>query len=266
MVTDWVQADPLHAFTIHGLLTTHLLGRSLIEVHSTITSTNDRMRHLARTGVALPGAVVLAEEQSQGRGRAGNAWVSLPGAGLWMTVLVTRGTAPPGLLTLGAGVAVRRAVEREAGVQAALKWPNDLEVGGAKLCGILGEVVGEKAIALGIGINVHLSPPPAEIGRAPIALDDVAGQPVVRNLLAAHLLAELEQVLADLESGDRQAQVLAAWREGCSHLGQRVQVTPGPHTEIGIALDIDPSGALLLRREDGTVVAVHAGSLAVMPS
>jgi len=263
MSIDWIAADPLDVDILRGLLTTRTLGRGQLEVHRSLTSTNDRMRELARAG-AGPGVVVLAEEQTRGRGRAGRDWISLKGAGLWMTMLVARGTEPPGLITLGAGVAVRRAV-RALGVEAELKWPNDLEVGGAKLCGILGEAIGEGTIALGIGVNVHQSPPAPAIGRAAIALDQAAGRPVARNLLAARLLDQLEQVLVDLESG-RQSQVLAAWREGCSHLGRQVQVTEGAQDETGVATDIDSAGALLVRRRDGTVVAVHAGSLAVLAS
>jgi BirA family biotin operon repressor/biotin-[acetyl-CoA-carboxylase] ligase len=167
-------------------------------------------------------------------------------------------------VTLGAAVAVRRAVARASGVEAALKWPNDLEVGGAKLCGILGEVVAEKAIALGIGLNVHEAPPVEEIGRPAIALDQAAGRPVARNPLAALLLADLEQVLDDIRSG-HDAQLLAAWRDGCNHLGQRVRIMTGAEPEtgdaIGVAVDIDAAGALLLRRDDGKVVEVVAGSL-----
>lgn len=262
MSTDWLAVDPLDADLLRGLLTTRSLGRPL-EVHRRLTSTSDRVRELARTG-ARPGIAVLAEEQTRGRGRAGRAWISPPGVGLWMTVLAAPREVSPGLVTLGAGVAVRRAVARLSGVEAALKWPNDLEVGGAKLCGILGEVVAEKGIALGIGLNVHEAPPVEEIGRAAIALDQAAGRPVARNPLAALLLADLEQVLDDIRSG-HEAQVLASWREGCNHLDERVQIVTGAKPEagdtIGVAVDIDAAGALLLRRDDGKVVPVVAGSL-----
>ncbi len=277
MAIDWLAADPLDAHLLQSLLTTRSLGRRL-EVHRTLPSTNDRARELARAG-ATPGLVVIAEEQTRGRGRMGRAWISRPGIGLWMTVLVGGPEhVPSGLLTLGAGVAVKRAIARACGVEAGLKWPNDLEVGEAKLCGILGEVVRESTIALGIGINVHESPPAGAIGRAAIALDQAAGRPVARNPLAALVLAELERMLADL-GGGLEAQVLAAWREGCNHLGSPVQVTTGVNAAgareggaegagvtTGIALDIDSTGALLLRRDDGTVVPMIAGSLTALHS
>jgi BirA family biotin operon repressor/biotin-[acetyl-CoA-carboxylase] ligase len=261
MATDWLAADPLDVDILRRLLATRTLGRGVLEVHRSLGSTNERMRELARAGVG-PGAVVLAEEQTRGRGRGGRDWISLAGAGLWMTVLAARGVEPPGQMTLGAGVAVRRAV-RALGVRAELKWPNDLEIGGAKLCGILGEAIGDSTIGLGIGVNVHEAPPAAAIGRTAVALDQAAGGPVARNRLAALLLGELEQVLDDLDRG-RQAQVLAAWREGCSHLGREVQVTAGAKDETGVATDIDSAGALLVRRVDGTVVRVYSGSLAVL--
>ncbi len=265
MATDWLAADPLDPAVIRALLATSGLGR-VLEVHRSLASTGDRVRDLARAGSAAPGLAVLAEEQTRGRGRAGRAWVSPPGAGVWMTVLVAPGPVAPGLVTLGAGVAVRRAVGRVAGVTATLRWPNDLEVGGEKLCGILGESVpggAPSAVALGIGLNVHGAPAPEVIGRPAAALDLAAGRPIARNLLVAALLSELERVLGDLAAG-RSAPVLAAWREGCSHLGMRVEVVGGEEVQRGIAVDIDATGALLLEVAGGRVVPVVAGSLAVL--
>jgi BirA family biotin operon repressor/biotin-[acetyl-CoA-carboxylase] ligase len=268
MTIDWVLTDPLDAAAIRDLLRAARFGRRL-EVHRRLASTGDRVRELAAAG-AEEGLAVIADEQTQGRGRRGNAWLSPAGAGIWMTVLVEVGGAAPGTVTLGAGVAARRALERGAGVAPGLKWPNDLEAAGAKLGGILAETVGPAAaggmrVALGIGINVHAAP--AGLGRAATALDALAGRPLARNPLAAALLDELEVLLDALRAG-RAAQVLAAWREACNHLGAEVEVTgaggaPEPPLR-GVALDVDERGALLLRRPDGRVEAVLAGSLRVV--
>ena len=178
------------------------------------------MRELALAGAA-PGLVVLAEEQGAGRGRHGRSWVSPPGAGIWMTVLLPAATPAggpspepiPGLVTLAAALAVRRAVAQVTGFTPGLKWPNDVMVGDAKLCGILGEMLGDSGIALGIGVNVHDSPPDEALGgRRATHLDRELGAPVERNLLAASIVNQLEQVDDDLRAG-RAAQVLAAWRE-----------------------------------------------------
>ena len=118
------------------------------------------------------------------------------------------------------------------------------------------------AVALGIGLNVHAVPAPEAIGRRAAALDQAAGRPIARNLLVAALLAELERLLDDLAAG-RSAQVLAAWREGCSHLGAVVEVAGGDEVQRGVAVDIDATGALLLRLASGDVVPIVAGSLTV---
>jgi BirA family transcriptional regulator, biotin operon repressor / biotin---[acetyl-CoA-carboxylase] ligase len=216
-----------------------------------------------------PGMAVLAEEQLQGRGRLGRDWVSPPGAGVWMTVMLPGATPPhdpgAGLITLAAGLAVRRAVHAVTGFAPGLKWPNDVMAGDAKLCGILGEMLGEHGVALGIGVNVHDSPPAAALGgRRATHLDRELGHghAVERNLLAASILNELEKVDDDLRAG-RGAQVLAAWRESCNHLGQAVTVDLGARMEHGIAVSVNAEGGLLLSRPDGSLTTLWSGSLFV---
>jgi BirA family biotin operon repressor/biotin-[acetyl-CoA-carboxylase] ligase len=263
MASDWTQADPLDAAAITGALATRWLGREILTVPR-LGSTQDRVRELALTG-ARPGLALLAEEQTAGRGRQGQAWISAPGAGVWMTVLLPR--AASGIVTLGAAVAVRRALARSTGFRAALKWPNDLVVGEAKLCGILGEALGEHGVALGIGLNVHASPPAGAANKDLPAthLDRELGRMVERNALVAAMLNELEAVVEELGAG-HSAQILADWREGCSHLGRRVEVTTGPTMETGTAIGVDENGALLLARSDGTLAAIWSGSLRVLPA
>jgi BirA family transcriptional regulator, biotin operon repressor / biotin---[acetyl-CoA-carboxylase] ligase len=229
----------------------------------TVGSTNDHVRALALAG-HLPGLTVLAEEQTAGRGRQGRTWISPPGVGVWMTVLLPAGLGS-GVLTLGAAVAVRQAVIRTTGFAPALKWPNDLVVGQAKLCGILGEGLGEHGVALGIGLNVH-APSTAPPDFAATHVDRELGRPVTfRHRLAAAILNELETVTEALAAG-RSAQILAAWREGCDHLGRMVTIAMGPQTEVGRAIDVDDAGALILERSDGSRATVWSGTLRVIPA
>ncbi len=262
MSVDWVRRDPLDAEVVRALLTTSWLGGE-VEVHRSLTSTNDRARARARGG-ATAGLVVLAEEQTRGRGSGGRPWLSPPGTGIWMTALVAAPAAAPGLVTLGAGVAVVRAIGGTTGVAAALKWPNDVLAGGAKLCGILGEVLPERMIALGLGVNVHAAPPDTELERPAVALDQLAGRPVERNRLAAAILGEIEDVMVYVSAGSS-ARVLAFWRENCHHLGMRVRVSAGEWAVVGVAIDIEATGALLIRLDDDRVVPVVAGSLDILP-
>ena len=128
-------------------------------------STNDDLLAAARAGAA-EGAVLVAEHQTRGRGRQGRQWVSRTGSALIFSVLLRPAAVPPadrGWLPLLTGVAVARALRQQAGVDAALKWPNDVLAGGAKLAGILAEQAGE-AIVMGVGLNVAATrdelPPP----------------------------------------------------------------------------------------------------------
>jgi BirA family biotin operon repressor/biotin-[acetyl-CoA-carboxylase] ligase len=267
MGEDWTRTDPLDPAEISAELRTRWLGRPLV-VTPRLGSTQDRVRELALEGLR-PGLALLAEEQTSGRGRQGRIWVSAPGAGVWMTVLLAPLTN--GLVSLGAGVAVRRALAFATGFRPALKWPNDLVAGEAKLCGILGEALGERGIALGIGLNVHASPTlAAGPGGSPqdlptTHLDRELDRPVARNHLVAAILNQLETVVDELAAG-RSAQILAEWREGCSHLGRRVQVAMGPQMETGTAIGVDENGALLIERADGSLAAVWSGTLRILPA
>jgi BirA family biotin operon repressor/biotin-[acetyl-CoA-carboxylase] ligase len=167
----------------------------------------------------------------------------------------------PSLVTLAAALAVRRAVALVTGFTPGLKWPNDVMVGDGKLCGILGEMLGGIGIALGIGVNVHDSPPDEALGgRRATHLDRELGAMVERNHLAASIVNQLEQVDDDLRAG-RAAQVLAAWRESCSHLGQAVTVDLGARMEHGIAVSVNAEGGLVLARPDGSLTTLWSGSL-----
>ncbi|MGD8396626.1 MAG: biotin--[acetyl-CoA-carboxylase] ligase [Candidatus Eiseniibacteriota bacterium] len=263
MATDWRQRDPLDAAAIRAALTARGVERPL-EVHQQLPSTHDRVRELAGGG-APPGTAVIADAQTAGRGRHGRSWHSPPGLGLYLSVLVEPHRLGVGLLMLSAAVAVRRAIVAAGGPTATVKWPNDLEVGGRKVCGILCEAWSGRHGALGIGINVHHADrdlPPELAGRA-MSLDAMAGAPVVRNALAAQVLAELAECEAALARGHGAAW-LHAWRAACSHLGRRVTVTSGESMLAGTALDVDRDGALRLRLDDGRVQRVLAGQLRVV--
>jgi len=166
------------------------------------------------------GSIVMADEQTAGRGRLDRRWESPPGTGL----LVTYVLAPRPLLVFAAGVAAAEA----CGSQVRLKWPNDLVVDGRKLGGVLAELRGDRAL-VGIGINLTWSPP----GAAQLDAD--------REML----LADLSRLLSDwLKASD--AAILGAWRDRSWTLGQRVRVE-GPNEAFeGVAEDIDADGALLV--------------------
>ncbi|QLG62650.1 biotin--[acetyl-CoA-carboxylase] ligase [Halorarum salinum] len=226
-----------------------------VEFHDSVGSTNDRARELAAEGAT--DVAVVADEQTDSRGRLDREWRS-PRGGVWLSILV-RPDVPPAhapAFTLAAAVAVARAC-REAGVDARIKWPNDVVVGGRgarggrKLCGILTEMEGEADrvswLVVGIGLNANVDPDDLPGGTDATSLARELGRDVDRRVLTQRVLEEFDDLTADPDS------VLPAWREHADTLGRRVRVeTPGDVVE-GIAEDVAFPGALLVDTDDGEV-------------
>ncbi|PSP68471.1 biotin--[acetyl-CoA-carboxylase] ligase [Halobacteriales archaeon QH_6_68_27] len=226
-----------------------------VEYHGAIPSTNARGRDLAAEGAA--DVVVLTDRQTGGRGRLGREWVS-PGGGVWLSV-VARPDVPAThapVFTLAAAVAVTRAA-REAGVDARIKWPNDVVVPtkgtgtGAKehagderkLAGILTEMEGEADrvswVVVGMGINANVDPADLPGDANPTSVRAEVGD-VDRRAFTQRLLEEFHDLRADPES------VVDAWREHASTLGRRVRVeTPGGEV-VGDAVDVRFPGTLVV--------------------
>ena len=218
-----------------------------VEYHETIDSTNARARDLAVDGRA--NVVVLADAQTGGRGRLDRAWSS-PSGGVWLSIL-SRPDVPPAqapAYTLAAAVATTRAV-REAGVDASIKWPNDVLVGDRKLAGILTEMEGEADrvswLVVGIGINANVDAADLPTDRPVTTVREELGD-VDRRELTQTLLAAFHELTIDLQ------QVLPAWRKLSSTLGQRVRVeTPGEEI-VGDAVDVRFPGSLVVETAEGT--------------
>jgi BirA family biotin operon repressor/biotin-[acetyl-CoA-carboxylase] ligase len=239
--------------------------REHIVWYTDATSTNDLAAAMAERGVA-EGRVVVANAQSAGRGRQGRTWVSPPGAGLYMSaVLRPRERALP-LLTIAAGVAVAEGIQAATGLAADVKWPNDVYVHGRKVAGILAEASSANAggaiqhVILGAGINVMPAAYPSQVAGRATSLEAELGRPVDRGLLLAEYLCSLAARYDDLQSG-RSATVAGAWRaRAAAMLGRRVQWEGAGATRDGVALDIDDTGALVVRTATGPV-RVTAGEV-----
>lgn len=219
------------------------LGTPHLHLRDT-TSTNDRARALAATG-APHGTLVTAGAQSAGRGRQGRRWSAPPGRALLMSVVLRE---PHALLPLAAAVAVAQA----CGPDARVKWPNDVQLAGRKVAGILAEGRPQEGWAvLGIGINVAVRDEdlPDEMQRTAAGLGLTPGDvPAV----LARVLAELEAALALPAPA-----LLDAWRARDALLGRPVGWGEGE----GVAAGIDAGGRLLVQRADGSVAALDAGEV-----
>ncbi len=233
----------------------------------TQSSTQDALRAAALRGEASAGAVWVAEHQTAGRGRGGNQWVCPPGAGLTFSALLpwpaSLESAP--LLSFAAALALCRVAE-DLGLRPTVKWPNDVELGGRKLAGILLELLatppgGAPLVLVGVGLNVGLDPAalgPTLASQASSLAEAPGGPPPRGPLLAAALLA-LERA-AELAVA-APAALLEQWRARWPHRGRRARVEAPPGAPLrGRIADLGPDGALLFE-VDGQVRAVLAGTL-----
>ncbi|MDQ3956766.1 MAG: biotin--[acetyl-CoA-carboxylase] ligase [Actinomycetota bacterium] len=241
-------------------------GRHL-RVHGSVTSTNDEALTWADAG-APEGAVVVADYQTEGRGRWSRTWLSPPGSAL-MFSLVLRPAGPEvaALLTTALGVAVAEAIERAAGLAAGVKWPNDVVVRGKKAVGILvearssGETPG--AVAAGIGMNVSWSPDemPEEIRASSTSLQSAGAGPLPRGALLAEVLGAIERWYALLSEPEGRARVVDAATARSTILGHPVVLRYGDGSLLeGKAVRLRDDGALELER-DGATIAVTAGEV-----
>jgi BirA family biotin operon repressor/biotin-[acetyl-CoA-carboxylase] ligase len=241
-----------------------------LEVVETTGSTNTDLAARAKEG-APEGAVLVAEEQSAGRGRLNRRWSAPSRSGLFFSVLLRPSAVPVerwGWLPLLAGVATATALSRSAGVDTALKWPNDLLVTidgeERKTGGILAERVGEDAIVIGIGVNISLRddelPVPAAASLALAGAKITDRDPILRAILRSLADWYAEWVAA---GGDptlcRLQQTYAA---GCATLGRAVRVElPGGREVDGTAVAVDGDGRLVIATEGGGEQAVGAGDV-----
>ena len=203
------------------------------------------------------GYVVVADHQTAGRGRLGRAWLAPPGTALLVSVLLRPPPDAAHLAVSAVSCAAAAACERVAGVEPALKWPNDLVAGGRKVGGVLAETVGDlAAVVVGLGLNVHVPPDrPDEIAGIAGDLDALAGRRVARTDLLDLMLIELARRYDDLGA------VMGEYRARCATIGQRVHVTLPRGAVTGTATAVVDDGSLLV--DDGSqVVVVRVGDVA----
>jgi BirA family biotin operon repressor/biotin-[acetyl-CoA-carboxylase] ligase len=233
------------------------LGRlaSQILYFPTVGSTNDVAAVLASSDRA-DGALVLADQQTAGRGRRGHSWFSPPASGLYVSVVMMPALAQVDpsratlLLTLAAGVAIAEGVEAASGLRPSLKWPNDLFIGRRKVGGILAETAGAASVVLGYGVNLRETAFPPEIADRATSLDGESGSRVDRTAVLVETLAALARRYDDLLNGRCDA-ILDAWRAHApASVGSRVEWSTDRGPCAGITAGVDANGALLVHVED----------------
>lgn len=244
--------------------------RENCRVLAQVDSTNSECRRLAASG-APDGTVVIADSQTAGRGRRGRSFLSPPGQGLYLSVLWRPECEPEQLLPLTAlaAVAVCRAIERLSGGKTQIKWPNDLILGGRKICGILTELSleGESGrvdcVVVGIGVNCRQREEdfPVELRQIAGSLDMSLQEKIPRPALAAAITEELDELRgAVLFRPERR---LEAYRQRCLCAQGAVQVIRDGESRPAQALGIDERFGLRVRYEDGTEEVLRSGEVSV---
>jgi len=243
----------------------NIFGRRIYHFFKT-DSTNRVAMELGHAGEP-EGAVILAEEQTAGRGRAGRAWHSERGTGIYVTLLLRPRLAPvqAPLLTMMAGLSAHAAVQAITGVSVDLKWPNDLLIGGKKAGGILTEMYAEPSqvrfVIVGIGINVNQDKFPGELGGVATSLRAETGRAQSRLELLVRLLREFEKDY-DRFLHEGVASVVKRFETVSSYAhGKRVRITNDGESFLGTTAGLGPEGLLQVERDDGKVVTVIAGDV-----
>jgi len=258
--------DLLAPWEVQPLLKTKKMGRK-IHYFQTLDSTNSKAYQLALNG-AEEGEVVITESQEKGRGRLERQWFSPPFLNLYLSVIL-RPKIPPhqaSLITLMAAVAAADAIQKFSGFLPLIKWPNDILFRDRKVAGLLNEIHSETDrihfVILGIGVNLNMGEKmfPKEIRPMATSLMIETRQTISRKAFLQSLLLQLEKWYAIfLKQGS--TVILKAWRDRAQIKGRRVKVISFGEIWVGMAVDVDSDGALILETEDGRRKRVVAGDI-----
>ncbi len=255
--------EELSPENIKSGLRTAFIGQNVL-YYPTIGSTNDVAREVAGRG-APEGTLVIADEQTAGKGRLGRRWLAPPGTSLLMSLLFYPDLAPSQAqrLTMLCSLAVVDGIRAVTGLRPQLKWPNDILINYKKVGGILTEtgVTGDHLdyVVVGIGLNVNLEVSRIqEIAATATSLWQELGREVPRLRLLQEILERVEGRYQRLEAGESPYE---EWASNLVTLGRRVRVTTPEGQEEGWAEGVDEDGALILRRGDGSMVLIAAGDV-----
>jgi BirA family biotin operon repressor/biotin-[acetyl-CoA-carboxylase] ligase len=262
--------DRLIPAEIKWKLRTRILGKEILS-YKKVDSTNAIAYAFAEKGLK-EGSVILAEEQEKGKGRHGRTWLSPSESGIYLSVILRPQITPNEIskITLLAAVAAARAIRETADLQAMIKWPNDILVNHKKVCGILTEMKAEQDrvdfIVIGIGINVNTQMKQLPKGASSLREelpDSRTDEQVSRVDLTRKLIEKLEEDYFLLKKDGFQP-IMDEWKRLSDMIGSRVKVVLQNRTFEGLVHDIDPDGALVVRRDAGTLEKVSSGDIAMV--
>ncbi len=251
----------LSAELITAGLKTSFIGQRVL-YYPSATSTMDIARVEAQKN-SPEGTVVVADEQTAGRGRAQRAWLTPKGSSIALSVILYPDVRRLPYLIMVASLAVARSIRAVTGLKPQIKWPNDVLLNGKKVSGILiengicGNTISYAVIGIGVNVNLNCSGIP-EISQIATSLSDETGKPVSRLAIIRNMLTEMEKLYTSLNS---QNTVFEEWRDSLITLGKRVKATSADTVYEGIAESVAPDGILSIRTGNGEVVRVVAGDV-----
>ncbi len=252
--------ESLSAASISRDLETCFVGQRVL-YYPSLTSTMEVARREARQG-AVAGTVIVADEQTVGKGRLKRTWLS-PGGNIALSIILYPSLAYLPSLIMLASLAVVHSIGAATGLKAQIKWPNDVLINGRKVCGILiesdvqGNTVNYTIIGIGINVNLRLADFP-EIQPIATSLSDELGRDVSRLSVIRCLLVEIERLYLALLAG---GSIYEEWRDILVTLGKRVRATTGETVYEGVAESVARDGSLLLRGSDGRLTRIVAGDV-----
>lgn len=252
---------------LENRICTEWAGRKIV-YYDCIDSTNAQAKILAEEG-APEGTLVLADAQTAGRGRKGRGWESPSGINVYLTLVLKPKYSPDtaSMVTLVMALAVKAAITEACGVQADIKWPNDIVVKGKKTTGILTEMslqgiqIGH--VLVGVGINVGKRAFPPELEKSATTLEAEAGEPVSRTFLVQKMMEQFERYYALFLETEDLSLLQKEYNTSLVNLDREVRVLDPAGEYTGIAKGINKEGELLVQMPDGEIRKVYAGEVSV---
>ena len=259
--------DLLSKYELESRLDTEWLGKKIVFKEIT-TSTNADVRRMAEDG-AEEGLLVVADGQTLGKGRRGRTWESPKGTNLYFSMLLKPDFSPDkaSMITLVAAYSVAKVIRKNTGLDAKIKWPNDIVVNKKKVCGILTEMSMERDyihhIVVGVGINVNEEGFPEEIAGMATSLKNEKGSLISRANLLSDILAQIEKDYAIFLQADNLKPFVDDYNKMLVNKGALVKVLDPKGEFSGIAGGINEEGMLIVFKENGQIEKVYAGEVSV---
>lgn len=257
--------DRLTEVELKWQLNTEVIGRKIYS-YEKVDSTNDTAYNIALQG-EKEGVVVIAESQTQGRGRMGRKWISPKAKGAYISIILRPNILPRELsaVTVFSALAVAKAIREMANLPAFIRWPNDVLINNKKVCGILTEMNGEtdkvNFVIIGIGVNINTKKDTLPKEATSLAIE--LGEELWRLELVKNIFRNLDEYYKVFNSG-RIDDIIKEYKELSMFLGERVQVSYHDSKIEGYAIDVDREGALILRMDSGLNERVLAGDVVML--